>query len=267
MRIRHIAPPAAFPYACTTAYGCDAYGIWQTVVVHGEAQTFRWCPPGSFTMGSPVTEHDHHEDEIQREIVLTKGFWLADTACNQALWTAVMGENPSQFKGETLPVERVSFGQCEAFLERWRRLCPDFPLRFPSEAEWEYACRAGMPTPFSFGETISSNQVNFDGDFPYLSRDPKGEDRGSTVAVKALPCNAWGLYQMHGNVWEWCGDWYDAYDPSDLVDPGGPLQGSMHVVRGGSFNDYARNCRSAYRYAFGPGFSWQRRGFRAAGGS
>ncbi|CAM2010461.1 hypothetical protein APED_27620 [Acanthopleuribacter pedis] len=121
-RVRRIAPPDDFPYPSTIAYGRDAYGIWQTVEVAGVDQTFRWCPPGQFTMGSPATEHGRSDDEDQREITLTKGFWLADTACPQALWSAVMGDNPSRSPGEDFPVESVSFFDVTAFCSQWRAL-------------------------------------------------------------------------------------------------------------------------------------------------
>ncbi|CAM2011430.1 formylglycine-generating enzyme family protein [Acanthopleuribacter pedis] len=266
-RVRRIAPPDDFPYPSTVAYGRDAYGIWQTVAVKDVAQTFRWCPPGRFTMGSLETEHLRGEDEVQREITLSRGFWLADTACPQVLWSAVMGTNPSEFREDQFPVAFVSYDDVAEFFVRWEVLCPDFPLRLPTEAEWEYACRAGTTTPFSFGETITTEQVNFNGNFRYLPDEPDQEYPGETVAVKALPCNPWGLYQMHGNVDEWCLDWYGSYDDQELIDPSGPPEGVKRVVRGGGFFNPARYCRSAYRYVYAPVRAWQDQGFRPAGGS
>ena len=121
-----------------------------------------------------------------------------------------MGENPSHFKGEDLPVESVSWDDVQTFLNALNGLRPELKLELPSEAQWEYACRAGTQTPFWFGDTITTDQANYNGNYPY-GDEPKGENRRKTVAVKALPANGWGLYQMHGNVWEWCADRYGSY--------------------------------------------------------
>ena len=131
----------------------------------------------------------------------------------------------------------------------------------PSEAQWEYACRAGTSTPFSFGETIRTDQANFDGRFPYGDA-PAEQIRSETVVVKSLPANAWGLYEMHGNVWEWCADWYGAYSKERQVDPTGNKSGSCRVVRGGSWISDAASVRSACRSAFVPGFRYENLGFR-----
>ncbi len=261
-----ISPPDDFPYPCTAAYGRDRYGIWQTVEVAGVGQTFRWIPPGSFRMGSPVGEVGRISNELQRDVTLTFGFWLADTTCTQAFWTALMGDNPSEHKGAERPVEQVSFDAVGGFLERWNEQNPGFLVRLPREAEWEYACRAGTTTPFSFGETVTTDQVNFDGDDPYLENDAKGENWNQIVPVKSLPANSWGLYEMHGNVWEWCADWYDDYDPEDTMNPRGPEVGGLRVVRGGSYWNGARRCRSAARFRILPGNAWINQGFRLASG-
>lgn len=259
-------PPYDFPYPCTAAYGRDRFGIWQTVEVAGVAQTFRWIPPGRFTMGSPDGEYGRDKHERQREVTLTRGFWLADTACTQALWTALMGHNPCQFRHTERPVEQVSFEKVGEFLVTWNDQCPAFKVRLPSEAEWEYACRAGTTTPFSFGNSITTHQVNFHGDFPYRRADAKGEVRGKTVTVKALSANRWGLYQMHGNVWEWCADWRGPYDSEDGINPIGASAGSYRVSRGGAYERGARRCRSAFRDAGPPDAAWSSQGFRLASG-
>ncbi|SEH08290.1 Serine/threonine-protein kinase pkn1 [Candidatus Venteria ishoeyi] len=146
---------------------------------------------------------------------------------------------------------------------------PELNLRLPSEAQWEYACRAGTTTPFWFGDNITTKQVNYDGNYPY-NKGKKGEYRGKTVAVKALPCNNWGLYQMHGNVREWCQDWYDSYaqstDSTTVVDPVGPDSGSNRVLRGGSWNDLAVSTRAANRYRYRPVNRDDYIGFRLAQG-
>lgn len=211
-------------------------------------------------MGSPDDEWQRIDNEIQHEVTLTAGFWLADTACRQELWNAVMKENPSRFSGDPLPVENVDFDMVHAFFARVAENVPALSLQLPTEAQWEYACRAGTQTPFSFGDDITTDQANYRGDYPY--RETKGEYRKKTVAIDALPANHWGLFQMHGNVWEWCRDWYGEYDLNSPVDPAGPEEGSNRVIRGGGWNVFAQRARSAYRLWGDPGFRWDYRGFR-----
>jgi hypothetical protein len=136
-------------------------------------------------------------------------------------------------------------------------------VRLPSEAEWEYACRAGTETPFSFGENITPEQVNYDGGYPYAG-GKKGLNRGHTVPVGSLPPNPWGLHEMHGNVWEWCEDWYEEYPRAPQVDPRGPAVGAGRVLRGGSWSLHGRYCRSAYRFRYGPALRLGSIGFRLA---
>jgi formylglycine-generating enzyme required for sulfatase activity len=193
----------------------------KTVKVNNVEFSFIWIEPGEFMMGSPEDESGRWSDELQHKVVLTKGYWMAETACTQELWQAVMGKNLSHFKGEQLPVENVSWYDCKEFIEKLNKLVPGLDARLPTEAEWEYACRAGTKTPFSFGEIITTDQVNYDGNYPYAD-EKKGAYRAKTVEVKSLPPNPWGLYEMHGNVWEWCEDIYGDYlYPSGTVtDPG-----------------------------------------------
>ena len=207
----HSADPPQFPPDWAGEWGQDQYGLWAALVYRGIVQVFRWIRPGQFIMGSPDDEPGRGVDETCHGVTLTRGFWLADTACTQALWQAVMKDNPSKFKGEELPVNSVSWGDCQTFLEQINNLLPGLNLGLPTEAQWEYACRAGPRTPFSFGQTISTDQANFNGNYPYVGAE-KGEYRKTTVPVKVLPCNDWGLYQMHGNVWEWCQDRYGDYE-------------------------------------------------------
>jgi formylglycine-generating enzyme required for sulfatase activity len=137
---------------------------------------------------------------------LSQGFWLADTACTQALWQAVMGSNPSDFSGDAQrPVEQVSGLDVREFLRKLEVLDPDYRMSLPTEAQWEYACRAGTTTPFSCGQNVTPEQVNYDGNHPY-AKGAQGEYRRQTVAVKTLQPNPWGLYEMHGNVAEWCAE-------------------------------------------------------------
>ena len=201
-------------------------------------QLMRWIRPGMFTMGSPHTELERNINEEQHQVTLREGFWLAETACTQELWQAVMGNNPSYFEGDKRPVEYVSWDDCRAFMDKWNNEITAGGLCFPTEAQWEYACRAGTTTAFSFGETITPNQVNYNGE--------------GTVEVKSLPCNNWGLYEMHGNVYEWCSDWHDEYSNLKTIDPVG-TNGSFRVMRGGCWGYSSRRVRSAHRLGVHPG--------------
>ncbi|MBF0261158.1 MAG: formylglycine-generating enzyme family protein [Magnetococcales bacterium] len=228
----------------------------------------RWIPPGEFMMGSPEDEHDRYPDEgPQHRVTIRAGYWLCDTACTQEMWQAVMGSNPSHFQSPDRPVEQVSFEDARAFCKQLESLLPGLGLGLPSEAQWEYACRAGITTPFSFTTTtITTEQVNFDGNHPYLPDDAKGEYRETTVPVTSLPENPWGLYEMHGNVQEWCQDtWHENYsnapkDGSAWVD----VNVDSHVLRGGSWSSLARVSRSAFRHWYDPLYRFDNIGFRCA---
>ena len=216
-------------------------------------------------MGSPVKEKEREPwaKETQDKVLLTEGFWLGETTVTQALWQAVTGNNPSHFdKNEQNPVEKVSWDDSITFIQQLNDLLAQanglmsdrFTLRLPFEAEWEYACRAGTTTPFSFGENITTDQVNYEGDYPYDNAE-KGESREKTVAVKSLLCNAWGLYEMHGNVWEWCQDWFVSDLCSEAVtNPRGAEEGTERVFRGGSWDRSGRFMRSAMRAYHSPDF-------------
>ena len=238
--------------AWASNWGEDEYGHWAEFHIEDKTgnpvtQRLRWIEPGTFQMGSPETEAERNRDEIQHEVTLTQGYWLADTACTQSLWAVVMGQNPSHFKDADRPVEEVSWEDTEVFIEKLNDHIDGLKLRLPTEAEWEYACRAGTQTPFWFGDNITTDQVNYYGEYPYAGGE-KGEYRQQTVEVKALPCNSWGLYQMHGNVWEWCIDWYGEYPEGIVTDPIGPKTGGRRVLRGGGWFSYGRGVRSAQRY-------------------
>ena len=256
------------PPAWASAWGQDIFGCFADLEVKDILQRFRWIAPGSFLMGSPENEAERYSDETLHSVTLTRGFWLADTACTQALWQAVMDDNPSYFKGDLhLPVESVSWLDVQRFIKRLNGLFKDLDLqaKLPNEAQWEYACRAGTQTPFSFGDNITPEQVNYDGDYPYAGGS-KGLYRAKTVPVKSLPPNPWGLHEMHGNVWEWCADWYDGYPKQAIVDPTGPGHGEHRVVCGGSWYDNAGSTRSANRGWVGPDFRHFNFGFRLAPG-
>ena len=270
-------PDSAFwrfgqPPAWADAWGTDEYGHWVTFSVENKqsqkiTQRMRWIEPGKFQMGSPTDELERHDSEgPQHPVTFQRGYWLFDTACTQALWEAVIGENPSRFKGADRPVENVSWNDCQDFLKRLNERLPGLDLALPSEAQWEYACRAGTTTPFSFGATITPEQVNYNGNYPYAGGE-KGLYRQQTVPVASLPPNSWGLYEMHGNVYEWTQDhWHGNYQdaPTDGSAWVGSDAGAFRVLRGGSWDDDARLVRAASRGARHPDSRYDFLGFRCA---
>jgi formylglycine-generating enzyme required for sulfatase activity len=219
----------------------------------GVEMVFSFIPPGTFLMGRPEEEEGDQDELPQRRVTLTKGFFLAVHPVTQAQWHSVLGNNPSRLTGDNLPVEQVSWEDCQEFCQRLAvgqgRSC-----RLPTEAEWEYACRAGTTTPFSFGESISTDQANYDGSSP-TGRGNKGQYRKKTTPVGSFPPNAWGLYDMHGNVWEWCLDCCGPYSPGNQEDPVDLESGIGRVLRGGSWFSTPRSCRSACRGWNQPGLS------------
>ena len=253
--------PDNFPASWASGWGEDQYGLWMTFNYKGIRHLFRWCEPGTFLMGSPADEPERYDDETQHPVTLTRGFWIAETPVTQALWEIFMGDNPSRFKGTERPVDSVSWEDAQRFINKLNGIKPELQLCLPTEAQWEYACRAGTTTPFSFGDNITTDQVNYDGNHPY-NDGRKGEYHHQTVEVKSLPPNAWGLYQMHGNVYEWCQDWYGLYPSQSVTDPQGAVSGTNRVLRGGSWIRHGRYCRSAYRYRRDPADRYSDIGFR-----
>ena len=204
-------------------------------------------------MGSPKSELERNDDEFQHEVELTKGFYMGVHEVTQEEYQEVMGENPSRFKGAKLPVENVSWDDAQEFCKKLS-MKEGKKYRLPTEAEWEYACRAGTTTPFHFGETISPNQVNYDGNYPYGNGE-MGVYRAKTTPVGSFAPNAFGLHDMHGNVLEWCEDWYDGkyYENSPRENPVNNAIATYRVLRGGSWVDVAKNARSASRNNVMPG--------------
>jgi formylglycine-generating enzyme required for sulfatase activity len=216
-------------------------------------------PGGTFTMGSPAAEINREDDEGPQRRVTVQSFRMGRFEVTQRQWLAVMGKFPTEpgFRGDDLPVERVSWNDAQEFLSTLNQKLNlqnrgrQYQYRLPSEAEWEYAARAGTTTPFAFGETVTPQIVNYNGDYPYASAQ-KGIYRSKTVPVGSLGvANAFGLFDMHGNVYEWCEDvWHDNYSGAP-TDGSAWLSGgdsSRRVLRGGSWDNFGRYCRSAYPY-------------------
>jgi formylglycine-generating enzyme required for sulfatase activity len=276
-----------------SAAGRDVIGEWAEISIpRGRGgpviQRLRWIPPGRFQMGSPDDEPGRYDEEgPQHEVVITQGYWLFDTPCTQALWEAVMGDNPSELKSPERPVEQVSWEDVQQrFLPALNERFPGFVL--PSEAQWEYACRAGTETALYTGpiEILGENNApaldpiawyggNSGVDFDLKEGwDSSGwpemqypNPQSGTHPVARKQPNPWGLFDMLGNVWEWCEDtWHDSYK-------GGPADGSAwetdkpgaaRVVRGGSWNYVARYCRCAFRGRVAPVLRLNHIGFRCA---
>jgi formylglycine-generating enzyme required for sulfatase activity len=215
-------------------------------------------PGGTFQMGSS----DGANDEKPVHRVTISPFFIGKYEVTQAQWRAVMGNNPSYFKGDHLPVENVSWDDAMEFC---RKLSKWFgkTYRLPTEAEWEYACRAGTATAFAFGSSLSSTQANFNGNYPYGGA-AYGIYRHSTTPAGIFSPNNFGLYDLHGNVWEWCQDWYnkDYYRQSAENNPQGPTTGTVRALRGGSWEASGDHCRSAYRDGFEPDLRSSYIGFR-----
>jgi formylglycine-generating enzyme required for sulfatase activity len=232
--------------------------------------TLVWIPPGLFTMGSPRDEKNRHDDEDQVEVLLTEGFWLGQHEVTQSEWQRVMQTTPwggqSHVKeGANYPATYVSYDDattfCEKLTERERaagHLPSGWHYALPTEAQWEYACRAGAKSRYSFGDDDSKL-----GDYAWIFKNDRGPDDQYSQAVGQKKANPWGLVDMHGNVWEWCRDWYEN-KLSGGLDPQGPLRGSDRVFRGGSWDQSAWICRSAMRNETRPNHSSYDLGFRVA---
>jgi formylglycine-generating enzyme required for sulfatase activity len=221
-------------------------------------------PGGSFMMGSPENEERRYDNESPQHQVTVPSFFMGKYPVTQAQYQAIMGTNPSYFKGSNRPVECVSWDNAVAFCEKLSQITGK-TYRLPSEAEWEYACRAGTTTPFHFGETITTDLANYNGNYTY-GQEPKGVYRRETTEVGSFGvANNFGLYDMHGNVWEWCQDnWHSNYE-------GAPIDGSAwlgiekntntRLLRGGSWVNDPDDCRSAFRYTFNLAYDYEL-GFR-----
>ena len=242
-------------------YTRPKHGDVKTLTLPGGAMMeMIYVAPGSFMMGSPSSEDGRDDDETQHRVTLTKGFWLGKYEVTQNQWQSVMGSNPSCFKGDNnLPVENVSWDDCQMFIARVNNKL-NCGARLPTEAEWEYACRAGTTTAYCWGNALNGDKANCDGSYP-CGTTSKGPYKVRTVAVGSYQPNSWGFYDMHGNVYEWCQDRYGDYG-GNATDPKGPASGDGRVLRGGGWFYYARFCRSAFRSWDQPGYRNRYVGFR-----
>jgi len=237
---------------------------------------------GTFNMGSPASEQQRGDNESPQHQVTVSAFYMGKDLVMQNDYQELMGSNPSKFRGWNMPVERVTWFDAVEYcnkLSQKEGLNPAYTIngtgnsrtviwnrdangyRLPTEAEWEYACRAGTTTPFSTGNNITTDQANYDGNYPY-SNYARGQWREKTTNVGSFPANAWGLFDMHGNVFEWCWDWYGIYESSPQTDPIGAESGSYRVLRGGSWFDNGRYIRSANRNSSSPFLRSHSVGFR-----
>ena len=249
-------------------------GEKKTLTVNDVEYTFCWCPPGEFMMGSPETEKGRGNDEVRHHVIITRGFWLLESEVTQQMWESLMGttiEDQSDGAmlcgtGDLFPMYYVSWEEAQAFCRALSAKSGENIL-LPTEAQWEYACRAGTGTKYYFGDRDSDIGQNawyiFNSSENYEFSDLNEQEEGGrwlslkersnpdmgTHRVKQKKPNAWGLYDMLGNLWEWCSDWYDEayYMQSPKTDPQGPSAGSIRVLRGGSWFYDARQCRSAER--------------------
>ncbi len=230
----------------------------------------RWCPPGKFTMGSPAREPERRPGEDQVEVTLTRGLWAGQFEVTQGEWKRVVGELPGPLSagaGDAFPVNAVNFAEAEGFCRRLTdiahvsgELPANWEFRLPTEAQWEYACRAGTTTATAFGDSLSSKQANFGG-APYNGGEV-GPSLKRTAPVGSYPPNAWGLHDMHGNVYEWCRDWSHRDLPGGADPDLSNEPARSRVRRGGCWADDGWACRSAFRLRFEPERHTDHIGFR-----
>jgi formylglycine-generating enzyme required for sulfatase activity len=211
---------------------------------------FVLIPAGTFMMGS---EKGLSDERPVRKVTISKPFYLGKFEVTQKQWEGVMGRNPSNFKGAKNPVDSVSWEDCQTFIQKLCEKVPGQTFRLPTEAEWEYACRAGSTTEYGYGD----DTVGL-GNYAWYY----GNSGSKTHPVGEKKPNAWGLYDMHGNVWEWCADWYGNYDSNAATDPVGPSFGVPRVLRGGSWGHIAAYCRSANRVSTYPSSRYHDFGLR-----
>jgi formylglycine-generating enzyme required for sulfatase activity len=289
--LTNLAPLASSPYLVADtnvlATRCFYRAFAQQVPTNVVTMNMVWISPGTFVMGSPTSEAGRSSAETQHTVTLTKGFYMGNYAVTQGEYLALIGSNPSYFttrdlNGNTIPpdlnrpVEEVSWidatNYCAHLTQQEQaagRLPTGWVYRLPTESEREYACRAGTTTAFHYGNALHGGMANFYDYYEYDAAigdiyvsNPSVPWLARTTTVGSYQPNAWGLYDVHGNVWEWCRDWYGSYPTGSVTDPQGPVSGSSRVIRGGDWNYYAYYCRSAQRDGYNPSYRISYIGFR-----
>jgi formylglycine-generating enzyme required for sulfatase activity len=293
--VRAATDSSPFSAPETNAGGLKA-GERRTISIKGLAVALRWCPPGKFTMGSPESEPERAKDETLHEVTLTKGFWMMETDVTQELWTSLDEKNQAKFKGPQQPAATVLWYDAVEFCNRLSAatgLKPAYKIhkdakdpsnkvedkndpmkwtvfmipdangfRLPTEAQWEYACRAGTTTAFAWGDTVTTDQANYNGTNAY-NNGPNGAYLKTTTPVGKYPPNPWGFLDIEGNVWQWCWDWYGPYPHGGVTDPAGATSGNARILRGGVWHYKPAYVRSANRYKDRPAKPWDLLGLRA----
>jgi formylglycine-generating enzyme required for sulfatase activity len=289
--LTNLTPLSSSPYLVADTHAFTAARFYrafaQQVPPNAVTTNMVWIAPGTFVMGSPTSEVMRLSDETQHTVTLTKGFYMGKYAVTQGEYLALMGSNPSYFttnddNGNPIPpdlnrpVETVTWfdatNYCAQLTQQEQaagRLPSGWVYRLPTEAEREYACRAGTTTAFHYGNALRGGMANFEDHYEYDASigdiyvsNPAVPCLPRTTAVGSYVPNAWGLHDMHGNVWEWCRDWYGSYPAGSVTDPQGPTSGSDRVFRGGSWLSIGGDCRSAYRGYSDPSYWSISIGFR-----
>ncbi|GAB4201457.1 MAG: hypothetical protein Tsb002_38060 [Wenzhouxiangellaceae bacterium] len=240
------------PWEWAAQVGVDDYGLWADLRI-GSVPGFyrmRWIPPGRFMMGSPESESDREKDEQLHEVGLTQGYWLGETTVNRKLWAGMTKKSGSEIEDSHLPQAEVSWNDCQKWMASVNQQLDGLIITFPSEAQWEYACRAGTRNAYWWGDVFDPGKAN---------------NSGKLVDESTMPPNPWGLRSMSGNLWEWGADWHGQYPAGPVSDPTGP-RGRYRVLRGGGWLSIGRDLRSARRNACEPGYRDVGYGLRLAGG-
>jgi sulfatase modifying factor 1 len=248
-------------------FSVSIYGFEKTYT-NSLGMEFVLIPPGTFFMGSPPTEPHRGSSEVRHQVTISRPFYMQTTEVTMKQWHSIMGRRMMMFQKdpEDMPVTRVSWFDCMKFIKRLNKM-KQGKYRLPTEAEWEYAARAGTSTAYSWGDTIDCEKAmygnnslkNNECQFYYRSINLQ-IDR--PAPVKTFKPNTWGLYDMHGNVWEWCMDWYGEFEKRSVIDPKGPASGNVRIRRGGSWFKYGYTCRSANRSFGHPATRYRTTGFR-----